>query len=251
MSQAEQNNIFHFPETCSIGEKIGKALFAENGPLTASDRKTFRNDISEIICSYILDDNHGIVLTPYTDEEHDYTCLTQVDVFLKKTGKATRVAELCHRAMPYPLIVILHDANKIMFSMAEKRFSRDGKEQVVLEQITNTEWCPESNLAEFQNAVDFRKNKKLGFLELYRHYMALLDVLRCAGITGEFKETGLTPEERRILLTELHRLEQHLAEITSRAKQESILSAQMELNMQAARIKQAITKTKERLNHHG
>ena len=127
----------------------------------------------------------------------------------------------------------------------------DGKEQVVLEQIINTEWHSESNLAEFQNAVDFRKNKKLGFLELYRHYMAMMDVLRCAGITGEFKENGLTPEERRILLTELNRLEQHLADITSKAKQESILSAQVDLNMQAAQIKQAITQTKERLNHHG
>ena len=251
MDQQKKNNIFQFPEACFIGQKIGKALFAENGPLTATDRKTFRNDISEIICSYILDDNHGIVLTPYTDEEHDYTCLTQVDVFLKKTGKATRVAELCHRAMPYPLIVILHDADMIMLSMAEKRFSRDGKEQVVLEQTINTEWVSESGLEEFQKAVDFRNNKKQSFPELYRHYMAMLDVLRCAGITGEFKETGLTPEERRNLLTELHQLEQRLADITSKAKQESILSAQVELNMQAAQIKQAITQTKERLNHHG
>ena len=251
MDQLKKNNIFQFPETCFIGQKIGKALFAENGPLTASDRKTFRNDVSEIICSYILDDNHGVMLSPYADEEHDYTCLTQVDVFLKKTGKASRVAELCHRAMPYPLIVILHDADKIMFSMAEKRFSRDGKEQVVLEQSTNTEWYSQSNLAEFQNAVDFRKNKKLGFLELYRHYMAMLDVLRCAGITGEFKENGLSPEERRKLLEELHQLELQLATVKAKAKQETILSAQVELNMQAAQIKQAITQTKERLYHHG
>ena len=245
------NNIFQFPETCSIGEKIGKALFAENGPLTASDRKTFRNDISEIICSYILDDNHGIVLTPYTDEEHDYTCLTQVDVFLKKTGKASRVAELCHRAMPYPLIVILHDADKIMLSMAEKRFSRDGKEQVVLEQTINTEWFSESGLEEFQKAVDFRNNKKQSFSELYRHYMAMLDVLRCAGITGSFSEAGLSPEERRRLLEELHQLELQLATVKAKAKQESNLSKQVELNLQAAQIKQAITQTKERLNHHG
>jgi len=251
MDQLKKNNIFQFPETCSIGEKIGKALFAENGPLTATDRKTFRNDISEIICSYILDDNHGIVLTPYADEEHDYTCLTQVDVFLKKTGKATRVAELCHRAMPYPLIVILHDADSIMLSMAEKRFSRDGKEQVVLEQTINTEWVSESDLEEFQKAVDFRNNKKLSFPELYRHYMAMLDVLRCAGITGSFSEAGLSPEERRKLLEELHQLELQLATVKAKAKQESNLSKQVELNLQAAQIKQAITKTKERLNYHG
>ena len=98
--------------------------------------------------------------------------------------------------------------------------------------------------------MDFRNNKKQSFPELYRHYMAMIDVLRCAGITGEFKETGLTPEERRNLLEELHQLELQLATVKAKAKQESILSAQVELNMQAAQIKQAIIKTKERLHHH-
>lgn len=68
-----------------------------------------------------------------------FSSCTQLDVFLKKSGKAVRIAELCHRAMPYPLIVVLHDGNSLTFSMAEKRFSRDGKEQVVLERSVCTE----------------------------------------------------------------------------------------------------------------
>ena len=79
----------------------------------------------------------------------------------------------------------------------------------------------------------------------------MLDVLRCAGITGSFSEVGLSPVERRKLLEELHQLELQLATVKAKAKQESILSTQVELNMQAAQIKQAITQTKERLNHHG
>ena len=81
--------------------------------------------------------------------------------------------------------------------------------------------------------------------------MAMLNVLRCAGITGCFSEAGLSPEERRKLLEELHQLELQLATVKAKAKQETILSTQVDLNLQAAQIKQAITKTKERLNHHG
>ncbi len=55
---------------------------------------------------FLLDEQHGVMLTPYSDDEQDYACLAQVEVFLKKPGKADRVAELCHRAMPYPLIVV-------------------------------------------------------------------------------------------------------------------------------------------------
>ena len=234
------DNIFNFPESCTVDQRIGKVLFADNGPLTPGDRRTFRNEISEIICSYILDENHGIMLTPYSDEEHDYTCLAQVDVFLKKPGKAVRIAELCHRAMPYPLIVILHDGDSMMFSMAEKRFSRDGKENVVLERITNTDWMPEGALTDFRTAADFGKNRKLGFRELYKHYMALLDVLQCAKITGEFKEDGLTPEERRRLLEDLHQLELKLAEIKAAANKETELSRHVELNMLAKQIEHGI-----------
>lgn len=261
-------NLFNFPSACRVDQRIAKALFADNGPLTPADRRTFRNEIAEIICSYILDENHGIMLTPFSDEEHDYTCLAQLDVFLKKPGKAVRIAELCHRAMPYPLIVVLHydetteytelhrteeeknishpcpsvsfRGSKVMFSMAEKRFSRDGKEQIVLERVVNSDWMSEAQLADFRTAADFSKNRKLGFRDLYRQYMALLGVLQCAGITGEFKEDGLTPEERRSLLDELHQLELKLAGIKAEAGKETELSRQIELNLQAKQINHEI-----------
>lgn len=233
-------NLFNFPSACRVDQRIGKALFADNGPLTPADRRTFRNEIAEIICSYILDENHGIMLSPYSDEEHDYTCLAQVDVFLKKPGKAVRIAELCHRAMPYPLIVILHDGDSMMFSMSEKRFSRDGKEQIVLERVVNTDWMSESQLADFRKAADFSTSRELGFRDLYLHYMDLLDVQRCAAITGVFREDGLSPEERRRLLQDLHQLELKLAEIKAAAGRETELPRQVDLNIQAKQIEQEI-----------
>lgn len=241
------DNIFNFPATCSVDQRIGKALFADNGPLTLADRRTFRNEIEEITCSYILDENHGIMLTPYSDEEHDYTCLTQIDVFLRKPGKALRVTELCHRAMPYPLIVVLHDGELLMFSMAEKRFSRDGREQVVLERVVNTDWMSESQLVDFRKAADFSISRKLGFRDLYLHYMDLLDVQRCAAITGVFREDGLSPEERRRLLEDLHQLELKLAEIQTKANKETELSRQVELNIQAKRIENEIHEMRKKL----
>ena len=68
------SNLLNFPDSCFVGQRIAKVLFAENGPLTPGDRKTFRSDIEEIFCSYILDDNHGVMLNSYTDAEHDFSC---------------------------------------------------------------------------------------------------------------------------------------------------------------------------------
>ena len=244
---AHSGNIFNLPESCCVDQRIGKALFAENGPLTPGDRKTFRSDIEEIFCSYILDDNHGVMLNSYTDAEHDFSCLAQIDVVLRKPGKAARVAELCHRAMPYPLIVILHDGDKLWFSMAEKRFSRDGKEQVVLEQQSDTGWIGDRFLQEFSTAADFGKFKKNSYLELYRHYAELLDVLKTAEITGLFQQSSISPDERRRLLAELHQLQNQLAELKAKAKKEAELSRLVEINMQAKTIESAINKTKKML----
>ncbi len=240
-------NIFNFPENCFVNQRIGKALFAENGPLTPGDRKTFRSDIEEIFCSYILDDNHGVMLNSYTDAEHDFSCLAQIDVVLRKPGKAARVAELCHRAMPYPLIVILHDGDKLWFSMAEKRFSRDGKEQVVLEQQTDTGWIGNRFLQDFSTGADFGKFRKNSYLELYRHYAELLDVLKTAEITGSFQQSSISPEERRKLLAELHQLQNQLAELKAKAKKEAELSRLVEINMQAKQIEAEINNTKKML----
>ena len=241
------NNLFKFPASCLIEQRIAKVLFSENGPLTPGDRKTFRSDIEEIFCSYILDDNHGVMLNSYTDTEHDFSCLAQIDVVLRKPGKAVRVAELCHRAMPYPLIVILHDGDKLWFSMAEKRFSRDGKEQVVLEQQSDTGWISDRFLQAFAEAADFGKFRKNSYLELYRHYAELLDVLKTAEITGTFQQSSISPEERRKLLAELHQLQNQLAELKAKAKKEAELSLLVEINMQAKAIESAINKTKKML----
>ena len=241
------SNLFGFPVSCLVVQRIAKVLFAENGPLTPGDRKTFRSDIEEIFCSYILDDNHGVMLNSYTDAEHDFSCLAQIDVVLKKAGKAVRVAELCHRAMPYPLIVILHDCDKLWFSMAEKRFSRDGKEQVVLEQQTDTGWISDRFLQAFAETADFGKFRKNSYLELYRHYAELLDVLKTAEITGTFQQSSISPEERRKLLAELHQLQNQLAELKAKAKKEAELSRLVEINMQAKRIEAEINETKKML----
>ena len=253
---------FNFPGSCRVDQRIGKALFADNGPLTAADRRIFSKEIEEIVCSYVLDENHGVMLTPSSDAEHDYTCLVQVDVFLKKPGKARRIAELCHRAMPHPLIVVLHyietteyteghgkegnnpcssvsfRGSKIMFSMAEKRYSRDGKEQNVLERVVYTEWHTASQLEDSFVKADYAETRASTFAALHRHYIELLEVLNVSDYTGKEPSSRLKVEERRKILEELHVIDNELASLKARARQESELSRQVELNLKARRLVQ-------------
>ena len=162
----------------------------------------------------------------------------KIDVILKKPGKALRIAELCHRAMPYPLLVILHDGERVMFSMAEKRFSRDGKEQVVLERAVHTPWQLETSLEAFYAEADFALFHKDSFRELYFYYMNLLEALICFVITGKLQTVGVDPERRREVLEEIHRLDQEIAAGKSRVKDESELSVLVEWNMAVKNLEQ-------------
>lgn len=239
--------IFSFPDACAINQRIKKELFAPTGPLTSKDRQTFRGDIEEVFLSYLLDESHGVMLTPMTDEEQDYTCLAQVDVFLRKPDRAAPFAERCHRAIPYPLIVILHDGESLMLSLAEKRCSRDGKEKTVLERTGHTDWLPPAALDDFRCAADFARSRKTSFRELYLHYLNLLEVQQAATLTGQFREDALAHEERHRLLVDLRHLNQHLATVRAEAQSETELARQIELNLQAQQLRRQIKDITSRL----
>jgi hypothetical protein len=229
-------NGFAFPENCHAGDRVAKVLFSDAGPLTPSDRRIFKKEIEEIVCSYVLD-VEKTHLVPFIDDEHDYSCMAVLDVTLRSTGKAERVAELCHRSMPYPLLVILHHPDgRVMFSMAEKRLSRDGKEQTVLEHVVHTAWHTEDSLRDFFTAADYGKFRRNSFLELYRHYVNLLETLEAAEVTGHFSPDAIGPEERRTIMEQIHAIDNELTSLKAQAKQETELPKQVQLNIKARHL---------------
>lgn len=262
---------FRFPEVCHVGQRIAKALFADNGPLTPADRRTFRNEIEEAVCAYVLKPDN-VCLNAWSDGEREYDSLAVIEISLRKTGKAERIAELFHRTMPYPLLLILNHerlerheteekntnlcslvpirGSEVMFSMAEKRISRDGREQVVIERMINTPWRQVADLEEFYAEADYAKFRKNTFRDLYIYYMNLLEALNCAVITGTLQVSGIDPAVRRRGLEELHRLELELAAIKAQAKKETELSKLVELNLQAKKIDHERHEIHERLKEN-
>lgn len=255
---------FHFPEVCHVGQRIAKVLFADNGPLTSADRRTFKNEIEEAVCAYVLKPDNAY-LNAWSDGEREYDTLAVIEITLRKIGKAERIAELFHRSMPYPLLLILNHGIhgihgeeekenspdvpcssvafrgfEVMFSMAEKRFSRDGRGQVVIERMVNTPWRMETELETFYAEADYQKFRKTTFRDLYGHYLNLLEALCAAAVTGELCTGGIDPEVRRKGLEELHRMNLELAAIKAQANKETELPNLVELNLKAQELNHRI-----------
>src|SRR5689334_6819802 len=129
--------ILGIPETCYLGKRVFKKLFDENAVLTASDRKAFTDAIDTIIWQYTLKPS-TIQIPAFEDAEREYHEVALLEAKLKDRAKASRIAEVIHRAIPYPVVLVLSDETgalasnqdgaqepqHVMFSLAPKRLSR-------------------------------------------------------------------------------------------------------------------------------
>ena len=56
-----------------------------------------------------------------------------LSVTLRGNAKAGRLAELVHRAVPYPLVLLLNSERTLMLSLAHKRWAQNEAGKVVLD----------------------------------------------------------------------------------------------------------------------
>jgi uncharacterized protein DUF4391 len=232
------------PDTCKLGKRVFKKLFLEHGDLTATDRKAFTDDIDVIWWQYTLKPS-TIPVPAYEDEEREYHEIAVLQVDLKTQKRTTRIAEVIHRAIPYPVLVVLvyqPDATKhpsILLSLAHNRFSRAEKEAIVVDEFHHTDWFNQEaadGMSSVQSAfLDSMQLSTLPMTSLYNLYSAWVErvmALEAACLTGQFKlfaENELRDQRRRGL-QECRTLDGRIAELRTAIKQETQFNRQVEMN---------------------
>lgn len=229
-------DFFAFPEKCRTNQRIPKTIFATEGLETVGDRKLIQKDVAAIVCTCVLTAEETN-LSVCEGAEYTFDCLALLEVTLRNSMRLERIAELCHRAIPYPLLLVFHDAQgRVMLSMAEKRFRKDGRESAVLERVLNTAWHTVETLTDFRKIAGFTLFKRSNFEQLHVYYLQLLEALNCASVTGGVPSVTTDPMHRRRLLTALHQVAQEITAIKAQVKRESQFPRKVELNMTAKRL---------------
>ena len=126
------------PESCYLGKRVFKKLFFENAKLNSTDKKVFREDIDTIIWQYTLKST-TIQIQPYEDNEREYPEIAVLQINFKNSKRYKRVAQVIHRAIPYPLVLIFSDNKNCALSLAPKRFSQVEKEAIIAEEFFTTD----------------------------------------------------------------------------------------------------------------
>ena len=223
------------PNSCYLGKRIYKKLFHENAKLSATDKKAFREDIDSIIWQYTLKPS-TIPIKPFTDEEREYLEIAIIQVNLKTQHRTGRIAEIIHRAIPYPLVVLFAYETKFLLSLATKRFSQAERGAIVADEFFATEWInllsPTPIQKDFLASLAISALPHTHFFALYSALVDRLVALDSARLTNEYRLEPIAAKrtDRRKRLAACHELETKIAEYKVAIKKETQFNRQVEMN---------------------
>lgn len=120
------------PASCRVDQRIPKKLLIENGVTTAADKRNISEGIEEIQWVATLKPT-SIGVPEYRDEIREYLEIAVLHIALRQDAKASRIAELTHRAVPYPILLLLTEQNQLTLSIAHIRWAQNEAGKVVLD----------------------------------------------------------------------------------------------------------------------
>ena len=177
-----------------------------------------------------------------------------LQVNLKQTGRVNRLAEIVHRAIPYPLFVVFVSDTTCSISLAYKRFSKAEKEAIVAEGFQATGWLDLVNPTELQSAflesLNITTWPHTHFFAFYRAAMDRVVALACAEHSGHYSleiPNGLSVNDLVNKLKQVEKLQQEKSEIQGKLKKEKNLGTQVQLNTRIKQIMDRIEAIKSEL----
>lgn len=225
------------PLDSHVNQRVPKKMLVEHGARTAADRRCITDGIDEVRWLAALKPT-TIGVPIFCDDEREYLEIAVLSVSLRSDAKASRLAELIHRAVPYPVFLVVTNGDRLALSVAHKRWSQREAGATVLDGELVTVELSEGGYEGFGQA--FTASLAIGrqprghLFALYQGWMNTLEALLAARVTGAFVKSE-TPEQataRREALRECARLDAEIARLRAVAAKEKQVARQVELNLE-------------------
>ena len=262
------------PEGCRVDQRIPKKLLLENGAPTAADKRLITEAIEEIQWIAVLKPN-TISVPDYRDTLREYLEIAVLTVTVRgvvKPASHSRLAELVHRAVPYPVLLLLAapqmEGQSLTLSLAHKRWAQNEADKVVLDgsliSVTVSASLSEVNAADashpdpaeaaqtesaFIQSLSVTRQPQATLYALYQGWVDCVQALLAARLTGSY-QTPKTPEQaakRRQALADCERLEAEVSRLRAQALREKQLARQVELNLTLKRVQAELAAARRQL----
>lgn len=261
------------PVSCRVDQRVPKKMLAEHGAPTAADRRLLTDGIEEL--RWIAALKPGTAAIPeHRADGREYLEVAVLSVQVRAThGKASqwlRLAELVHRAVPYPVLLIQAltsgaaaaseestpaPPTQLALSLAHKRAAQNEAGKVVLDgELVRSELLgPDPGTASVAGplleAIALDRQPHQDLMALYQGWMDCLTAAEAARLTGNFRlPSGPTAAAaQRDALRTCQRLEQEAARLRSLAAKERQIAKQVDLNLALQRLQTDLNEARARL----
>lgn len=251
------------PAGSRVDQRVPKKLLLENGAPTIADKRLINDGIEELHWLAALKPT-TIGVPAYRDDVRDYLEIAVLRLTLRTAAKATRLVELVHRAVPYPLLLLTEMDERSEFSAAHKRWSQGEAGKTVLEEgypqmaqmgadkdksAFHLRESASSADDDFLRALALGKQPQANLFALYQGWIDTLLALQAARVTGAFAVAANAEHAalRRDALQKSARLDAEIVRLRATAAKEKQMSRRVELNLELKRVEAAQTAARANL----
>lgn len=230
------------PVGSRVDQRIPKKLLVENSAPTTADKRNINESIEEI--QWVASLKPSTIGVPeYRDGSREYLEIAVLHIALRQNAKAARIAELTHRAVPYPLMLLLTAQDQLILSMAHIRWAQNEAGKVVLDGEPVAVSLNEQNasmdvLSAFLHTLSITRQPRANLRVLYQGWLDTLAAYQAALITGVFAQSKTDEQAaaRRASLLACRELEQQIATLRTAATREKQLARQVALNLEIKQL---------------
>jgi Domain of unknown function (DUF4391) len=240
------------PASSRVNQRVPKKLLLENGTPTTADKRHISEGIEELLWLAAIKPTTVGVLD-YRDDAREYLEIAVLRLTLRTGAKVTRLVELVHRAIPYPVLLLTEQEAPPGVSAAHKRWSQVEVGKTVLDgEIIAIDWDAARDAERwpaFRDALALGRQSRSTLYALYQGWIDTLLALLSARATGAFSIAANAEHAaaRRDALHECARLEAEIARLRAVAAKEKQISRQVELNLELKRVEAQLATAWERL----
>ena len=232
------------PPNARVDRRVPKTLLLEHGAPTAADKQRIKEGIEEVQWVATLKPT-TIGVPAFRDATREYLEIAVLNVTLRADSKAERLTELLHRAVPYPLFLLMDVGTGLTLSLAHKRWSEGEAGATVLDGDLVAAALAKANSSQvipsFLGALSLSSLPRADLYKLYQGCVDAVQALLAAQLTGHFRMPGSLQhaEDRREALREASRLGAEINRLRAAAAKEKQMPRQVELNLALKRTEAA------------
>ncbi len=253
MTSEELLASLQLPSSAHVGKRVPKKFLLDAGVPTSADKRYVNQGIEELSWEAVLKPT-TVGLSAYTALDRNVAEIAVLRVVLRDKANSSRLHELIHRMIPYPLFLVASESNALVLSLASKRWSQNEATRVVLDgELQRIRWDDTTTDSQFdlpfRKALTLQASPWASLYHLYQGWMDALTALQVARRTGVFQLLSGADRnaDRREALRLCQELEAEIEVLRNQAGKERQMARRVELNLKIQQSRKQLELTKQLL----